>query len=345
MIAIAPPDQAADGIRALGCRFVPLEIDSKSRSPFHDLRLLLRYRKILRRERPDIFLGFTIKPNLYGSLAAQGRGIPVINNISGLGTAFIGGGVLSRLVARLYRAALRRSHLVFFQNPEDRDLFVSRRLVAAERTALLPGSGIDLSRFTPPASAIENKDRFTFLMTGRILADKGVREYAEAARIVGRTLPNVRCQLLGFLNSDNRTAIDRAVVTGWEESAGLEYLGDTDDVRPYIAAADCLVLPSYREGLPRSLLEGAAMAKPLIATDVPGCRDVVEHGANGYLCAVRDGAALAEAMIRMAGLAADDRLAMGRHGRRKVEADYDEALVIARYLDAIAAATGAAIQR
>lgn len=335
VIAIAPADPRSAELEALGCRYVPLEMDSKSVSPLHDLGLMMGYRRLLRRERPDVYLGYTIKPNLYGSLAAHSLRIPVINNISGLGTAFIREGWLNRMVRLLYRAALSRSQIVFFQNGDDRDLFLGSGLVNQGQVRLLPGSGIDLAAFVPGAASAQRGEPFAFLMIARLLADKGVREYVEAARIVAKDRPDVRFRLLGFLGARNKTAIDRRTVEAWQAEGAIDYLGDADDVRPHIAAADCIVLPSYREGLPRTLLEGAAMAKPLIATDVPGCRDVVEHGVNGYLCAVREGRALAEAMQAMLALPDAQRMEMGAAGRGKVERVYDERIAIGRYLQAV----------
>lgn len=336
IVALAPPDDYSARFAALGVDYVPIEMDKKGVSPRRDLLLLLRYHARLRRIRPAIFLGYTAKPNVYGSLAAQALGIKVINNVSGLGTAFIRRGLLTRIVSTLYRIAFRRSSTVFFQNEEDRDLFVAERLVAENKAKLLPGSGIDVSRFAPrerPAGG-----PFTFLLVARLLWDKGVGEYVEAARIVRREFPDARFQLLGFLDVENRTAVPRERVEAWVAEGLIDYLGTSDDVRGAIAAADCIVLPSYREGLPRTLLEAAAMARPLIATDAPGCRQVVRNGENGYLCAVRDAASLAEAMLAMLRAPEADRAAMGAAARRMAESEYDERIVIDRYVQAIEAA-------
>jgi glycosyltransferase involved in cell wall biosynthesis len=334
VIALSPADGYQDRFAAIGVEHVPIAIDSAGLSPIRDLRLLLRYRRGLKRIGADLFLGYTAKPNIYGSLAAQSLGIPVINNISGLGTAFIGTGPLTRIVSTLYRIALRGSATIFFQNPEDRDLFLSLKLVSEDRSRLLPGSGIDLQRFAPSAEP-RRPGPLTFLLVGRLLWQKGVREYVEAARLVRREMPDARFQLLGFLDVPNRSAVSRAEVNAWVAEGLIDYLGEADDVRPHIAAADCIVLPSYREGLPRTLLEGAAMGKPLIATDVPGCRQVVEHGVNGFLCPAADAASLAKAMLALARLTDEQREAIGAAGRRRVERDYSERIAIERYRQAI----------
>lgn len=343
VVALAPPDAWSGRFAELGIEYHPIEIDRQGVSPLRDARLLGRYYRILRRIRPDIYLGYTAKPNVYGSLAAHALGIPAINNVSGLGTAFIRQGLLTRIVSRLYRTAFRRSATVFFQNEEDLGLFVRNRLVRDGQARLLPGSGIDLERFRPdPAPPPDGAGGVAFLMIARLLWDKGVAEYVAACRRVRAEMPDARFRLLGFLDVPNRTAVARADVEAWVAEGLIDYLGPADDVRPFIAAADCILLPSYREGLPRTLLEAAAMAKPIIATDVPGCRQVVDEGMNGFLCAVRDPASLADAMLRMARLSPAERQAMGAAGRAKMEAEYDERLVIARYVEAIEAALGKA---
>ena len=338
VVALSPADAFAPRLAELGAEHVPLAMDSAGLSPVHDLGLFARYRRALKQVRPDVFLGYTAKPNVWGSLAAQSLGIPVINNVSGLGTAFIRERLLTRIVGTLYRIAFRRSSTVFFQNGEDRDLFLAKRIVRADKAALLPGSGIDLVRFAPrkrPDGPPGTDGDFAFLMVARLLWDKGVREYAEAARLVRAQVPRARFRLLGFLDVVNRTAVPRAEVDGWAEEGLIDYLGDAEDVRPFLAAADCVVLPSYREGLPRVLLEAAAMGKPLIATDVPGCRHVAEEGVNGYLCAVRDPRSLAEAMLKMLRLPPGRRAEMGAAARARAEAEFDERLVVQAYVRAI----------
>jgi glycosyltransferase involved in cell wall biosynthesis len=337
VVAVSPSDAHVATLTAVGVRHVPIAIDSKGLSPVGDLRLLAEYRRILKRLRPAAFLGWTIKPNVYGSLAAHSLGIPVINNISGLGTTFIKVGLLTRLVRLLYRSALARSATVFFQNPHDRDLFVSQRMVKAEQTALLPGSGIDLADFAL-AGPEEERMPFTFLMVARLLRDKGVIEFAEAARIVRAKRPEIRIQLLGFLDVANRTAVDRKTVEGWVADGTLEYLGEASDVRPYLAAASAVVLPSYREGMPRSLLEAAAMGKPLVATDVPGCTEIARAGENAFLCTARDAGSLAEAMLTMLDLTTEARTEMGRKSRAIAETEFDTVVVETRYLDALSRA-------
>lgn len=333
-MAVAPNDKYVASLKSLGCRFIPLHMENGGTNPLRDALLMWRFFRLFVQERPDVYLGYTAKPNIYGSLAAHMAGIPVINNIAGLGAVFIKGGVLLHLVRSLYRLALSRSAMVFFQNPDDRELFIKGDLVKANVAELLPGSGIDLSRFAPaPLRAEGNK--FRFLLIARMLGDKGVYEYVEAARQLQKKWPRADFCLLGFLDVKNPAAISRVEMDAWVAEGVINFLGVSDDVRVEIAAVDCVVLPSYREGTPRSLLEAAAMARPIIATDVPGCREVVDEGVNGFLCQVRSATALAAKMDQMLSLSVSQRTNMGLQGRKKVESEFDEQIVISKYLDAI----------
>lgn len=331
---LAPRDGSVADLENLGCRFRPLEMSVKGLNPLQDLRLMRRFKRIFRSERPDVILSYTIKNNIFGAMAAKAFNIPFIPNVTGLGTAFLSGGVLQTVAEGLYRKAFGPLSHVFFQNSDDRDLFLERRLVQTNQTQLLPGSGIDLGRFSAAEYPAENEAP-VFLMIARLLRDKGVLEYVEAARQVQDQVPGARFQLLGATGSENRTAIDRETVSAWEAEGLVEYLGTTSDVRPHIATAHCMVLPSYREGAPRTLIEAAAMARPLIATDVPGCRAVVTHGASGFLCEVKSGDSLAQACFDFIALPRADQIKMGQAGRAKMEAEYNDAIVVTAYKQAI----------
>ena len=332
-VVIAPADPAAEPrLAELGVNRIAIDMQRSGLNPIADFRLMRTYRRLLGKIRPIAFLGFTIKPNIYGGIAARRLGIPLIANISGLGTVFIKRGLLLALVSRLYRFALKRAAVVFFQNPDDRALFIERRLVSDAQARLLPGSGVDLDHFRPmpPATGLT-----TFLFIGRLLGDKGVWEFVQAARIVLADIPGVRFQLLGPLDEGNRSAVTRDDLDRWVAEGSVEYLGATDDVRPHIAQATAVVLPSYREGLPRSLLEAAAMGRPLIATDVPGCRELVEPGVTGFLCQARDSNSLAKAMKNMMKATAGERAQMGLAARAMVEQGYSQTVVISAYLEAL----------
>lgn len=337
---LAPPDQSIADLEELGCAFLPLEMDVKGLNPVADLRLWRRYLRHFKVEQPDVVLSFTIKNNLFGAMAARKAGVPFIPNVTGLGTAFLSGGPLQAVAEALYRRAFAPLPVIFFQNGDDCDLFVRRKLARPDQARVLPGSGVDLVRFAaaPPAAADAAP---VFLMIARLLRDKGVVEFVEAARRIKAGMPTARFQLLGAAGAENRTAIDTATVRGWEKEGLVKHLGVKDDVRPFIAAAHCVVLPSYREGAPRTLIEAAAMARPVIATDVPGCRAVVDRDVSGFLCAVKDAGSLAATMRRFLDLSPEAQAAMGRAGRAKMEREYDEALVVSAYRAAIAVAAAA----
>jgi glycosyltransferase involved in cell wall biosynthesis len=339
VIAFAPADEYAPQLAALGCQFVPLPMDNKGTHPGQDLMLLWRFVRLMRRERPDVFLGYTVKPNVYGSLAAHILGVPVINNVAGLGTVFIKGGWLNRLVRGLYQIALARSRKVFFQNEDDRQLFITDGLVDGALTDRLPGSGVDLKKFEP--TLLPGRSEIRFLLIARMLWDKGVGEYVQAARLLKSRGLNAEVCLLGFLDVQNPAAISKAQMDEWVAEGVVRYLGVSDNVREEIAQADCIVLPSfYREGTPRTLLEAAAMARPIITTDSVGCRDVVDDGVNGFLCRPRDASDLADKMERIISMSQAEREAMGQRGREKVEREFDEKIVIDKYLAAIDAVLG-----
>lgn len=330
VICVAPADGHEGRLEAMGARFRPVSMRATGTSPLEDLRLLLDYIRVIRSERPHLFLGFTAKPNIYGSLGARLAGVPVVATISGLGSAFLKGGALGWVLLRLYRAALGRARAIFFQNASDRDLFIARRIARPDQARLVAGSGVDLDYFV--LTPMEARPEVRFLLVARLLLDKGIGEFVEAARIVRRRFPNARFQLLGGPGGDNPSAVPQADLARWAAEAIVEQLGVRDDVRPEIAAADCVVLPSYREGLSRSLLEAAAMGRPLVASDVPGCREVIDHGVSGFLCDVRSAGSLAAAMDQIAAMSPAERAVMGTAGRRKVAAEYDQRRVADIYL-------------
>lgn len=332
-VVVAAPGVDREWASRRRAESVGISIDRSGTNPVRDLALIANYHKLIREYRPKFYLGFTAKPNIYGSIAARFSGVSCLPNVSGLGTAFIRQGPLSSLVGGLYRLAFAKCPIVFFQNDDDSELFVRRKIVRPDQVRLVPGSGIDLDRFRPEPSDYSAGRRFLFI--GRLLGDKGVREFVEAARVLRLDHPDWKFQLLGPIDEGNRSGIAQSELERWMDEGTVEYLGRVDDVRPHIAASTAVVLPSYREGLPRSLLEGAAMARPLIATDVPGNRRIVQHGTNGLLCKVRNPASLAQAMMSIGLMDADRREAMGRAGRDLAAHQFGEKQVIEAYLGAM----------
>ncbi|WP_128891503.1 glycosyltransferase family 4 protein [Erythrobacter sp. HKB08] len=338
---LAPRDETAEKLESLGARFVDLAMDVRGLGVAQNLGMVGHFRRHFRALEPDIVLSYTIKNNIFGAMAAGGMGVPFLPNVTGLGTIFLGSKPMFLAGKLLYRRGMGKLPVVFVQNADDREFLLENRLLREEQMRLLPGSGIDLAQFA--ASPLPAEDGgLSFLMISRLIRDKGTMEFLEAARMVRKRRPDCRFRLLGPLGAANRTAITQEELQPYLDDGSVEYLGATDDVRPFVEAAHCVVLPSYREGAPRSLIEAAAMGRPVITTDVPGCRAVVDDGKSGLLCKVRDAASLAEAFERFAGLSPEERQAMGDAGRAKMAAEYDVSIVIERYRQAIAelAATG-----
>ena len=334
VIAIAPHDAYSEKLVAAGMQYVPVALENKGTNPVKDLLLIKQFHSIYKSVKPDVILQYTIKPNIYGTLAAKLAGIPVINNVSGLGTVFIVKNLVSKIALGLYKLAFRFPAKVFFQNEEDRQLFLENGLISEKITDVLPGSGVDTNRFKPAERFVRNQD-FRFLMIARVLYEKGIVEYVEAAKILKKQFPEVRFQLLGAYDEAGNVGIKKTVFQDWIKGGEIEHLGTSDDVAGVIAKADCVVLPSYREGTPKTLLEAAAMGKPIIATNVPGCKDTVLDKQNGYLCEVKNAEDLAAKMAQMLQHSEAELAQMGNASRELALSRFDEKLVIGKYLDAI----------
>lgn len=330
VLAIAPEDEYVPHLLEMGCDYYPVKMERKGANPFQDLRLTYRLYKIYKETQPDVILQYTIKPNIYGTFAALPLKKLVINNVCGLGTVFIREGFTSQIARKLYKFAFRFPKRIFFQNEDDLKLFVSRGLVQEKLTDLLPGSGIPLDKFSP--RPFKRNQSFTFLLIARLLYDKGICEFIEAIKILRAKGIPARYQILGALNPDRNLGVSEGQLQSWINEGLVEYLGTTDNVAEVIASADCVVLPSYREGTPRALLEAAGMAKPLITTDTAGCRQTVDDQVNGYLCKLKDSEDLAEKMERMYQLDEESLRKMGQASRSKVEAEFDEKIVVDKYL-------------
>lgn len=330
---IAPTDEFTTLLKDSGCIHHPLKMDSRGANPVKDSALIFELFFIYKRVKPDVILHYTIKPNVYGTIAAAMLRIPTVNNVCGLGTVFLKKNLVSAFALFLYKISFRFANKVFFQNSDDQQLFIEQKLVPKNIVDLLPGSGIDLTRFTPVD--FKRNDRFTFLLVSRLITDKGVLEFIEAVRKLKSEGLDARFQMLGAMDPEHKRGIKREIIQGWIDEGVVEYLGTAEDVRPHIQNADCIVLPSYREGTPRTLLEAASSAKPIIATDVPGCNHVVKDNFNGLLCKLKDADDLAAKMRAMAQLEDQTLKQFGINGRVKVEQEYDERIVIKKYLHTI----------
>jgi len=334
VVLIAPKDDYSKKLEVLGCEHYDIEINNKGVNPLEDLMLMYNFYKLYQEIQPDILLIYTIKPNIYGGIASKLLNIPTLNAISGLGTVFLNDGVSSKIAKWLYKTSFK-NNMVLFENGDDYQEFYNQGLVEKDQSMLIPGSGINTEAFQPKEGVVIDQSSLVFLLIARLIKDKGIVEYVEAIKSIRSKYPEVKFKLLGSYYFDNPSSISKIEVESWVDEGIIEYLGYTDAVVEEIQKADCIVLPSYREGLSRVLLEAASMSKPIITTDVTGCRDVVDDGENGYLVPVKESHPLSIAIERMIALSDKEREEMGKKGREKVIHEFDEKIVVEHYLDII----------
>ncbi|MGV3763106.1 glycosyltransferase family 4 protein [Parapedobacter sp.] len=340
VVLLAPPDEHTKPLAELGARIILLKsLSRKGLNPIKDFMLYKEFSQIYAAERPDLVFQYTIKPNVYSTMAARRYRIPAIAVITGLGYAFINKGVVTFIAKQLYRLALRHTKWVWFLNHDDFHFFVARKLVDRAKARQIPGEGINcFDTFNPELITVadDGDAMVRFLFIGRLLYDKGVAEYVAAARRIRKKYPDTVFWIMGYLNVDNPTAVQQAQLDDWVADGTITYLGAIDDVRPVISSCDCVVLPSYREGMSTTLQESAAMAKPLIASDISGCKELVDDGVNGFLCRVADVDSLVACMERILELTPMERQTMGVNGRKKMVNEYSVDRVISIYHEAIA---------
>ena len=340
VLLVSPPGPYGERLRALGFRWNPAPMQRRSVNPVRELALIAWLRRFIARERVDLVHGFTIKCAVYGSLAARWAGVPRrVNAVAGMGYVFTSGDLLARALRPVVRTLLRVAlegpdARLILQNPDDAALFRQARLVDESRVRLIPGSGVDCRRFTPvePAVLAEGDGaRFRVLLAARLLWDKGIAEYVEAARQLRSEGHAVDFLLAGDPDPGNPAAVPEAAVRQWSAEGIVTWLGHVDDMPSLLRSVQVVVLPSYREGLPKGLIEAAACGLPLVTTDVPGCREVVTDGVDGLLVPVKDANALAAAILRFQG-DADLRQRLGAAARVKAEQEFDERIVVGRTL-------------
>ena len=329
VVVATPRDSYVPKLCEWGVRFVEVKMASDSTRLFSELRAIFSYARILRCERPDYVLSFTAKPNIYVGLSAHFFPVNVISNIAGLGRVYSTNGFLRILVDSLYRLSLRRSKWIFFQNHADKDLLLRSRIVKHNRYSVLPGSGVDLDKFTYCEQSLDNKKTIEFVMICRLLWAKGIREFLAASNMLIEEGHNIECFLVGpiDLSGGGPSISELSDMLG-----AVVYLGKTDSVGKVIRDSDCIVLPSYYpEGVPRTLLEAAASGRPLITTDSVGCREAVEDRVNGFICKPEDPIDLLQAMKKFLHLNASARAEMGLESRRLAERRFNERFVIDEY--------------
>jgi glycosyltransferase involved in cell wall biosynthesis len=316
VLVYAPHDSSSKSLEALGFKIRDFYLDRKGLNPLADLVTLFSLIRLYLKDRPDFIFHYTIKPNIWGTIAARIAGIPSIAITPGLGYVFVKENFLTRVVVILYKFAFTHAREVWFLNETDCYEFVSRGIVGLEKSRILPGEGVDIDEFELETSF---PDSPVFLMVSRLIWDKGVAEFVEMARAIRVSHPRAKFQLLGAVDEDNPSAVSFQNILAWQDEGLIEYLGVTEDVKPYIAACTVVVLPSfYREGLPRVLLEGAAMGRLLLTTDTPGCRSVVINGENGYLVRPKETSELVKCAEKIATLSIDELRVMGQKSRNLV---------------------------
>jgi glycosyltransferase involved in cell wall biosynthesis len=337
LLVIAPKDEFAEVLIKTGCNYLDISFNNRSENPFLDYKLYRSLKRIYETEKPDFIFHYVIKPNIYGSMAAARCGIQSISIITGLGYTFDRNNWLNRIVSTLYRMALKKTKEVWFLNLEDSQIFLERKLVSSDKVRILPGEGINTTYFSPQVNKpIARSKAFQFLMSTRLLRSKGVGIYIEAARILKNKYREVRFDLIGFYEKNHRDAISESEVKLWQKKGIINYGGFAKDVRPFLRKADCFIFPSfYHEGIPRCLLEAAAMEIPIITSLNTGCKEVVYEGANGFLCNPNDAVDLSKRMEEMMALTSARRAEMGKKGRElvsekfgidKILPEYDRAL-------------------
>ena len=311
-----------DNLKAMGLRCINTEIDRRSINPFKDMKLLKTYRKMLDDIQPDLVITYSIKPNIYMGSACKAKGIPYVTNVQGLGTAFEKP-VLSNVVSVMYRSALRKARTVFFENEENAQFFLHKNIISAQQMKVLPGAGINLDEY--PYVPMRDDGVCSFLFVGRIMKEKGVDEFFPAAKTVKAEFgEKVAFDVVGFYEDAYKETVDHLVA-----DRVINFHGFQTDVHPFYEAADCVVLPSYHEGMSNVLLEGAATGRALITSDIPGCREAVEDGVSGYICPAKDADALYDTMQCFVELPESWRAEMGRRGRERMEKRFSKDAVIA----------------
>jgi len=321
-------DTRVKKIIELGCNYVETNLDRRSKNPFKDLNLVKQYETIVKKIRPNIIISYTIKPNIYGSYVAKKYKIPIIINVTGLGSGFNNN--TKWLVERMYKHACKNAYTIFFENEANYNYFIENKITKKDKSKIIPGSGVNLEKFKPMEKAKED-GIVRFLFIGRIMKEKGIEEYLRAAEYIVDKYSNVEFQILGPFEEEKYKEI---ILNN--NNSKIKYLGVSYDVRNEIKEIDCIINPTYHEGMSNVLLEGAAMAKPLLASNIPGCREIVDNGVNGYLFEPKNETSLIKTIEIFLSQNESDRIKMGIASRRKVERTFDRNLVIDVYLEEIA---------
>lgn len=323
-----PNDEKVQKMIEWGCKFVETEVDRRGTNPITDLRLIGHYLKILKKINPDVVLTYTIKPNLYGGIACRILNIPCINNITGLGSGFSGNSSLKFLLSSLYKVGLKNSKCVFFQNTEDMNILLESKVINGPYK-LIPGSGVNLNEYE--LMQYPKKGGIKFIFIGRIMRDKGIDQYLEAAKFIKKKYPEVIFNVIGFIEKSQFHYND--LINKYEREGFINYLGYQSDVRPFIEEANCLIQPSHGgEGLSNVLLETAATGRPLIASNIPGCKETIEESVNGYTFEKKSAQSLITVIEEFIKLPYEKKQEMGLKSRMKIEKEFNRDIVVNSYL-------------
>lgn len=327
---VLPEGDFIEPLKQLGCKFIPFEFNRRGMNPIADIGQIRRYVKLLKEIKPEVVLTYTIKPNVYGGLACYKTKVPYIANVTGLGTTIENGGLLSFISTSLYRIGLKGAKCVFFQNKDNQELFVDRKIVKG-KTRVIPGSGVNLQMHCVEPYP-DDKDGIRFLFVGRIMKDKGIGELLEAMRLIHEEYPIATLDIVGWSDEDYSFALKNA-----EQDGIIRYHGLQSDVHPFYTNCHCVVLPSYHEGTANVMLEASSTGRPVIATRVPGCQETFDEGITGFGCDVKSTESLLEAMKKFLSAPQDKRRKMGISARMKMEKEYDRNIVLEAYQEEIEA--------
>lgn len=322
VIISLPYGELVDPLKEMGCKFIDIPVDRRGINPVKDLKLFNEYRKLLKAEKPDLVITYTIKPNVYGSMACRMSGIPYAVNITGLGTAFQKDGMLKKMVTLMYKEGLKKAKVVFFENEGNRQIFVDSGIVREKQTRLLNGAGVNLEHFQI-LDYPEDNDETRFLFIGRVMKEKGIDELFAAMKMLIAEGINCSLDVVGPYEDDYKVIIEEAEKEGW-----LRYHGFQKDVRPFIEASHCFVLPSWHEGMANTNLECAASGRPVITSNIHGCLEAVQDGETGYLVERKNAKNLYKVMKKFTKLSYDERKAMGLAGRKHMEEVFDKKKVV-----------------
>lgn len=322
-----PYGSRVDDLEKMGCRYINTEFERRSMNILKDLKLFREYMRMIKAENPDFILTYTIKPNIYGGLAARISKTAYIATITGLGTTFQRKGLLRAIIKQMYKTALKKVRSVIFENGENKRIFLGNCIINKDKAVLVSGAGVNLNEFGFSPMTFDKTLRFLFI--GRIMEEKGVNEFFEVARRMKEDgYHPIAFDVIGFFEDNYKERVEELTTSGI-----IHYFGFQKDVKTYIQKSHCIVLPSYHEGMSNTLLESASMGRPLITSDIPGCREAVVDQKTGYLCRVRDAEDLYQKVVQYAQLSNEQRMEMGEFSRAHIEAHFDRNNVVARIID------------